>query len=72
MFSGIRRWDLVLMLSLIAAIATVELLGVFSPRMVTITQLVKSWIPIPVRVMILAWLNWHMLYSDIVRQVTPK
>lgn len=72
MFAGIRRWDLILMFSLMAAIFTIEMLGVFSPRMVTITQIIKDFIPIPVRIMICAWVCWHFVASDIVRQLTPK
>lgn len=72
MFAGIRRWDLILMFSLMAAIFTIEMLGVFSPRMVTITQIIKDFIPIPVRIMLVSWLAWHFVASDIVRQLTPR
>lgn len=72
MFSGVKRWDLVLMFSLMAAILVVELLGVFSPRLVTITQIVKATIPMPVRIMLCSWIFWHFVVSDIVKQLTPK
>lgn len=72
MFAGIKRWDLILMFALMAAIFVVEMLGVFNPRLVTITQIVKDFIPIPVRIMICSWICWHFVVSDIVRQVTPK
>jgi hypothetical protein len=72
MFAGIKRWDLILMFALMAAIFTVEMLGVFNPRLVTITQIVKDFIPIPVRIMICSWLCWHFVVSDLFRQVTPK
>lgn len=72
MFSGIRRWDLVLMFVLMGAMFTVEMMGVFSPRLITITQIIKAYIPMPIRIMILAWLCWHFMLSDIVRQLTPK
>lgn len=68
MFAGIRRWDLVLMFALMAAIFTVEMLGVFSPRMVTITQIVKAAIPIQIRLLVVTWLAWHFVVSDIVKQ----
>jgi len=71
-FSGITRWDLVVMFVLLAAIFTFEMLGVFSPKMITITQIIKDLVPIPCRVMILAWLVWHFFLSDIVKQLTPK
>jgi hypothetical protein len=72
MFAGIRRWDLILMFVLLATLTVFEFLGVSSSRMVTITQIIKSYIPIPCRLMILAWLNWHFFLSDIVKQLTPK
>jgi predicted CDP-diglyceride synthetase/phosphatidate cytidylyltransferase len=72
MFPGIKRWDLILMFALLAAITLFEFLGVASSKMITITQIVKSYVPIPCRLMILAWLNWHFFMSDIVRQLTPK
>jgi hypothetical protein len=72
MFAGIRRWDLFMMFGLMAAIFIFELVGVFSPRLVTITQIVKATVPIPVRIMICSWICWHFVVSDIVRQLTPK
>jgi hypothetical protein len=60
------------MFVLLAAIFTFEMLGVFSPKMITITQIIKDLVPIPCRVMILAWLVWHFFLSDIVKQLTPK
>lgn len=72
MFAGIRRWDLILMFVLMAAIFTVEMVGVFSPRMVTITQIVKAIIPLSIRFMLCAWVFYHFVVSDIVRQLTPK
>lgn len=72
MFAGIRRWDLVLMFVLLASVFTVEMLGVFSPRMVTVTQIIKAYLPMPLRIMIYAWLGWHFILSDLVRQISPK
>lgn len=65
MFKNIVHWDLIVMFCLMAAIFAVEMLGVFSPRMVTITQIVKDFVPIPCRVMVLAWLTWHFFISDL-------
>lgn len=72
MFSNIRHWDLIIMFVLFAAIFTFEMLGVFSPKMITITQIIKDLVPMPCRIMILAWLCWHFCVSDIVKQLTPK
>jgi membrane associated rhomboid family serine protease len=72
MFAGITRWDLVTMFALLSAIFVFEMLGVFNPRLVTLTQIIKAFIPMPVRIMILAWVCWHFVISDIIRQLTPK
>lgn len=71
MFSGIRHWDLIVMFVMLGLIFTFEMLGVFSPKMITITQIIKDFVPIPCRVMILAWLVWHFLISDLMKQLKP-
>jgi hypothetical protein len=65
MFAGIQRWDLVLMFVLLAVIFIFEMLGVFSPQLVTITQIIKSLVPMPLRWMVIAWLFWHFIGSDL-------
>lgn len=70
MFAGIARWDLVVVFILMAAMFTFEMLGVFSPHMVTITQIIKSYVPMPFRFMVIGWLIWHFIISDLVLQVT--
>jgi hypothetical protein len=69
MFSGIKRWDLVVMFCLMGALTVFEMLGVFSPRLITITQILKALVPMPVRIMVLAWLCWHFCFSDIIRAI---
>jgi hypothetical protein len=71
MFSGIKHWDLIVMFALLATIFIFELLGVFNPKMITITAIIKDFVPIPCRVMVLAWLVWHFFISDIVKQLKP-
>lgn len=65
MFSGFKRWDLVAMFSLMVIIFIFEMLGVFFPRLITITQIVKDFVPMPCRFMIVAWLYWHFIGSDL-------
>ena len=72
MFSGIKRWDLVVMFVLMGLLFAFEMVGVFSPRMVTITQILKSFVSMPLRIMIYSWLGWHFILSDLVRQVQGK
>lgn len=67
MFSGIKHWDLITMFVLLALLFVFEMLGVFSVRLITITQIVKSLVPMPCRIMLLAWLCWHFCVSDLVR-----
>ncbi len=72
MFSGIRRWDLIAMFLLLALVFIFEMLGVFSPKMITITQIIKDFIPMPIRIMVCSWITWHFVVSDLVRQMTPR
>jgi hypothetical protein len=72
MFPQIRRWDLVVMFSLMAAMFTFELIGVSSTRMVTITQIIKAYTPMPIRIMVYSWLGWHFIISDLVKQIAPS
>lgn len=70
MFTGIVRWDLVVMFVLFGLMITFEMIGVFNTHMITITQIIKNFVPIPCRIMVLAWLQWHFFWSDIVKQLT--
>lgn len=55
------------MLVLIILIFGAEMLGVFgSAQMVTLTLLIKSYLPMPIRIMVWSWLGWHLIVSDIV------
>jgi hypothetical protein len=67
LFPTVRRWDMVVMFLFLALVFTFEMLGVFSTRMITITQLVKAYIPMPCRIMVCAWLCWHFVLSDLVK-----
>ncbi len=64
--STFKHWDLVVMFVLMAAITGFEMLGVFDTHYVTLTAIIKDFIPIPCRVMVLAWLCWHFFISDLV------
>jgi hypothetical protein len=45
----------------ICIVFTLEMLGVFGARYVTLTALVRTFIPKWLRAMILGWLCWHFL-----------
>lgn len=47
LFSGIRRWDLIVMYALLGALFTFEMVGVFSTKMITITEIIKAYVPMP-------------------------
>jgi hypothetical protein len=67
MFSGIVRWDLITMFVLFGVLITFELIGVFNTHMVTITSIIKTFVSIPLRIMIWSWLGWHFIVSDLVK-----
>lgn len=57
--------ELIVMLVLLAVIFGLEMLGVSSSHYVTLTHLIKAYIPMPCRWMITAWIFWHFIASDI-------
>jgi len=62
-----KQVDFTLMLVLIGAIASLEMIGIFNARFVTITQIIKQYMPISVRLMIVVWLFWHFIVFDILQ-----
>lgn len=56
-------WNVAIWLVIIGAFAVFELIGVFSGKLATLTDLIRQWLPIWVRAMILGWLTWHFLMS---------
>ena len=65
MFTGIKHWDLITMSVLMGLIFIFEMMGVFSPRLVTITQITKDFVPMPCRWLIIGWVFWHFIGSDL-------
>lgn len=55
------RWDVVAMYLAMAVIFVFEMLGVFSPRYITITHIVREHVPLWARGMIIGWLFVHFL-----------
>ena len=72
MFSGVKPWDLAVMFVLLGSIFTFEMLGVFNTRFVTLTQIFKTFIPMPCRIMVCAWLVWHFVVSDLVTAIVDR
>lgn len=66
------HWDLICMGIVLAVVFGLELLGVFCPHYATLTDLIKSYIPMPCRWMLIAWLFWHFIASDIVTALGGK
>lgn len=65
MFKGIDHWNLIVMFVLFGVMFGFEMLGVFSTHYVTITQIIKAAVPMPVRWMLISWLFWHFIGSDL-------
>jgi len=65
MFKQFHHWDVVAILLSVAVVTGFEFLGVFTARYITLTHLIKQFIPMPCRIMILAWLWWHFAISDL-------
>ncbi len=65
MLAKFAHWDVVVGCVLMGALAAWEMAGVFDARLMTITQWIKSWMPMALRVMIWAWLGWHFIGSDL-------
>jgi hypothetical protein len=55
------KWDVVLMSLALAVVFTFEMLGIFVPKYVTITAIVRAYIPKWLRAMILGWLCYHFM-----------
>lgn len=62
------RWDVVLGMALMAALTAWEMAGVFDGKLLTITDWIKSWMPMALRIMIWSWLGWHFIVSDLVKK----
>lgn len=66
--SAFHHWDVVCMFVLMAAIFTFELLGVCSAHFVTITAIIREFIPLGWRVVILGWLVYHFAIVSMIQQ----
>jgi len=58
------RWDVLAMLAALSVVFGFEMLGVFTERYVTITALVRAYVPKWARAMILGWLCYHFMFGD--------
>lgn len=55
------RWDIIAMSLAMSVVFSFEMLGVFKPGYVTITAIVRAYIPKWLRAMILGWLCYHFM-----------
>ena len=60
-FALIPRWDMCAMLTAMAILFLLEMLGVFGHRYVTITAIVRLT-PRWILAMVWGWLGWHFLW----------
>lgn len=59
--SDFSRWDVIAMCVALAVVFTFEMLGIFTLRYITITALVRAYMPMWARAMILGWLCYHFM-----------
>ena len=55
------RWDVIAMCIALAVVFVFEMLGVFGGKYITITALVREFMPMWMRAMILGWMCWHFM-----------
>lgn len=55
------RWDLIVMSVALSVVFVFEMLGVFTARYVTITAIVRAYVPTWLRAMIGGWLYYHFV-----------
>lgn len=60
-FAQYFRWDYIAMFVAMSILFVLEMLGVFGKHYVTITDVVRAYMPLPVRAMIWGWLGLHFL-----------
>lgn len=56
-----KRWDVVAMCVAMSIVFTLEMLGVFTNKYVTITAIVRGTVPRWARAMICGWLYYHFV-----------
>lgn len=59
----ILRWDYIAMCVALSIVFVFEMLGVFGKDFVTITYIVRSYMPMWMRAMILGWLCYHFMIA---------
>ena len=59
--SDFARWDVIAMCIALATVFVFEMMGVFSTKHITITELVREFMPMWMRAMILGWMCWHFM-----------
>ena len=61
------RWNVGLMLLLLGALAVLEIIGLADHRFITITQIIREFVPVSIRFATIAWLLWHFVIIDIIK-----
>jgi len=55
------------MLLLLGALAVLEIIGLADHRFITITQIIREFVPVSIRFATIAWLLWHFVIIDIIK-----
>lgn len=63
MIHHIQKWNFIAWVVLLAIGVGLEMYGIFSGRKsdTTMTALMCWWVPVYLRVMIVAWIAWHFV-----------
>lgn len=58
------HWDVIAMCIALSVVFVFEMLGIFTARYITITALVRAFVPKWVRAMLLGWLIYHFMSGE--------
>jgi hypothetical protein len=63
-FSHYFRWDVAAMFVAFAILFVLEMLGVFGRHYITITAIIRAYVPVWLRAGIWGWLGYHFLIQS--------
>lgn len=63
--STFKHWDVAALLIAMLIVFVLEMMGVFGKQYVTITAVIRTYVPMWARAMILGWLAFHFLIDKV-------
>jgi hypothetical protein len=61
---GFTHWDVVALCVAMSVVFALEMLGVFTTKYVTITAIVRAYMPMWARAMVLGWMCYHFMIQS--------